>query len=421
MKRTNNRNEKVKKIQHIAVVGGAGHVGLPLSLVLVKAGFKVTIIDIDRKKMDSIKKGEFPFLEEGGEKLLKETISKGLFFSDTHKDIQKCDVIILTVGTPVDKHLNPILDSVFDAIRQIKPFLRDEQVIVLRSTLFPGTSKMIHDMLLSEGLRTGVSFCPERIAQGVAIREIQEFPQIISGVDARSLSAAKFIFSKVAKGVVELDMTEAELAKLFTNAWRYIRFAVANQFYMMVEEKGMDFYKIRDAMMADYPRALDFPAAGFAAGPCLFKDTMQLAAFNRQNFPLGNSAMLVNETLPDFLVEQAKRQLSLKGKRVGILGMAFKANNDDTRESLAFKLRRLLVHEKALLMCTDPHVKDPLFYSLKNVLKDCDILFIGCPHAEYKDIDFRGKIVFDCWGIVHKQKLQTTNKIKIKSYAGKKK
>jgi UDP-N-acetyl-D-mannosaminuronic acid dehydrogenase len=378
----------------IGVVGGAGHVGLPLSLLLAKTGFKVHIIDINTDAIGKLKQGDIPFLEEGAEELLKEELQKdNLGFSADYEIIPECDVLILTVGTPVDEHLNPDLNSVFSVMRMIKPYLLDGQVLLLRSTLFPGTSDKILKFFKSAGLNIGVSFCPERIAQGYALKEIATFPQIISGSDDKSLEMARRVFSPLAPKLIELKMKEAELAKLYTNTWRYIKFAVANQFYMMAEEKGMDFYKIREAMSEDYSRAIDFPQVGFAAGPCLFKDTMQLAAFNRHSFPLGHAAMLVNETLPDFIVEQTKHKTSLDGKNVGILGMAFKPNNDDKRESLAYKLRRILSYENANVMCTDIYIEDDQFVTVDEILEKCGIIFIGCAHKEYSQIDFKDKMV----------------------------
>ena len=155
----------------------------------------------------------------------------------------------------------------------------------------------------------GICFCPERVAQGSAITEIMNFPQIISGSSKHALGVAKELFSAVAPETIELGLTEAELAKLFTNTWRYITFSIANQFYMIAKSKGMDFYSIKDALSKNYQRAQDLPDAGFTAGPCLFKDTMQLAAFNSHNFSLGHAAMTVNETLPNFLVESVKKEL----------------------------------------------------------------------------------------------------------------
>jgi UDP-N-acetyl-D-mannosaminuronic acid dehydrogenase len=382
----------------IAVIGGAGHVGLPLSLLLVKSGFAVNIIDIDSAKIERLKNGQFPFLEEGGAETLRECIHLDLSFSIDCSSVPECDVVILTVGTPIDEHLNPDLRHFHAAIQQIRPYLHDGQIIILRSTLFPGTSEKLFQSLQKDGLNVGVSFCPERIAQGTALKELSALPQIISASDPRTLTITRRVFSAFVNEIVELSMTEAELAKLYTNTWRYIKFAVANQFFMIAQEKGLDFDRIRTAMTHHYPRAADFPSAGFAAGPCLFKDTMQLAAYNRQHFGIGQAAMLVNETLPDFLVEQAKKGHILAHRNVGILGMAFKPNNDDKRESLAYKLRKLLVRESATVMCTDPYILDADFYPLEEVLRRCELLFIGCPHSEYRALDFTGKDIVDCWG-----------------------
>ena len=389
----------------IAVVGGGGHVGLPLSLLLVDSGHEVVIIDTDAAKVAKLKKGQFPFLEDGGPEMLRKHMANPkLRFSTTQEPICDCQAIILTVGTPVDEHLNPDIASVYSVIDQVRPYLRNGQVMVLRSTLFPGTSEKIRQRLAGWGLDVGVCFCPERISQGKALEESRKLPQIISGSDAKSLGIARRIFSSFAEEVIELNITEAELAKLFTNTWRYIKFAVANQFYMVAEAKGLDFYRIREAMTHRYPRAEDFPGAGFAAGPCLFKDAMQLEAFHRQNFALGHSAMLINETLPEFLVEQAKNRHRLAGMRVGILGMAFKGDNDDPRESLAYKLRKLLQYENATVLCTDPYIQDPEFRSLEHVLDASELLFIGCPHSAYRKIDWGGRAVVDCWGMTRNSK-----------------
>ena len=158
-----------------------------------------------------------------------------------------------------------------------------------------------------------------------------------------------------------LEPEEAELAKLFTNTWRYIKFATANQFWMMANDFGLDFARIRHAIAYDYPRAADLPMPGFAAGPCLLKDTMQLAAFNRNNFVLGHSAMLINEGLPLYLVSRLEDRFDLGELTVGILGMAFKGGSDDPRDSLAYKLRKILTLKARETLCTDPYVVDDRF------------------------------------------------------------
>ena len=381
----------------VAVVGGAGHVGLPLSLVIAESGLETIVIDINEEKINSIRNGEFPFVERGGQELLDKSKDFPISYTTEYSVLKECDVIILTIGTPIDEYHNPNLSPVYKTIDQLKPYLKDGQVLVLRSTLFPGTSEKIFARLQQEGMKISVSFCPERIAQGYALEEIKCLPQIVSGSDSHAIDTAKTLFLRFVSEVIELELAEAELAKLYTNVWRYITFAVANQFYIIAEEKGFDFFKIRKAIMHNYERASNFPKSGFAAGPCLFKDTMQLEAFSRKNFNLGTAAMHINEILPNFLVDQVKLKHDLSFIKVGILGMAFKPNNDDLRESLAYKLRKTLTYENAIVMCTDPYIDDPSFFKLNDVLSQCDLIFIGCPHDEYKNLDLSEIEIVDCW------------------------
>jgi UDP-N-acetyl-D-mannosaminuronic acid dehydrogenase len=191
---------------------------------------------------------------------------------------------------------------------------------------------------------------------------------------------------------------EAEVAKLFTNVWRYIQFAIANQFYQIATQFDLDFYKLYKAITYKYPRAESFPGAGFAAGPCLFKDTMQLAAFSNNSFFLGHAAMLINEGLPNFIVQRLKEKYDLKDKIVGILGMAFKANSDDIRESLSYKLRKLLEMEAKKVLCSDVYISERGFVSADDIISSSDLVILATPHREYADlyIDNR-KILVDVW------------------------
>jgi UDP-N-acetyl-D-mannosaminuronic acid dehydrogenase len=214
---------------------------------------------------------------------------------------------------------------------------------------------------------------------------------------------ASELFGRIAKSIIRLSPLEAELTKIFANVWRYIQFATANQFFMIATDYGLDFYKIYEAMTRDYPRMAGLPKSGFAAGPCLFKDTMQLAAANNNNFALGHAAMLINEGLPNFVVRHLKQKFDLSEKRVGLLGMAFKADSDDPRESLSYKLRKVLEYEAAEVLCTDVHIKDPSFRPLDEVLDRSDILVVGAPHREYRTLAMpEGKPVVDIWNIYGK-------------------
>jgi len=403
-----NQRESVKRV---AIIGGAGHVGLPLALVLADHGFEVVIVDLDQKKMDSIKAGNFPFEETGGPELLARAVKDfpdRLIFSTEYSAVKDCSLIIVTIGTPVDEHLNPLFSGIEACIKRLRPSLHDGQTLVLRSTLFPGSSTRIQSMLRAEGLDIGVTFCPERIAQGYALEELTQLPQIVAGSNPVALARAKSLFEPLGVDLVELDLQEAEVAKLFLNSWRYVVFGTANQFYQIAMEKGLDFYKIHAAITHKYNRAGGLTRPGFTAGPCLFKDTMQLAAYCRHTYSLGHASMLVNETMPNTVTELAKKELAaqgltMSGTKVGILGMAFKPNNDDFRESLAFKLRRLLLWEGADLLCTDVYIKRDGYVELEDLLSQCKIIVIGCPHREYDGIKYKdGQSVIDCWGSVCK-------------------
>jgi UDP-N-acetyl-D-mannosaminuronic acid dehydrogenase len=255
-------------------------------------------------------------------------------------------------------------------------------------------------MFEKAGIALDIAFCPERIAEGKAMVELFSLPQIVSGRSQEVRDRAAKLFGNLTDSIVELEPEEAELAKLFTNTWRYIKFAAANQFYVMANNNGLDFEKIRAALSQDYPRAADMPGAGFAAGPCLFKDTMQLAAFSDNSFALGHAAMLVNEGLPLYIVSQLEQKRDLSNLRVGILGMAFKGESDDIRSSLSYKLKRILEFRAASVLTTDPYVTvDPSLRPLDEVIADSDLLIIGAPHQQYRDLVVDQPVV-DVWNLL---------------------
>jgi UDP-N-acetyl-D-mannosaminuronic acid dehydrogenase len=195
-----------------------------------------------------------------------------------------------------------------------------------------------------------------------------------------------------------LTPEEAEIVKIFANAWRYIQFATANQFFMIATDQGLDFHRIHDALTRDYPRMANLPRSGFAAGPCLFKDTMQLSVASDSHFSLGHAAMFINEGLPDFIVSHLKKRYSLAAITVGILGMAFKGDSDDSRGSLSFKLRDILELEAGSVVCTDPFVQHPDFLLVEQVVARSQILIVGAPHSIYRSLEIPSeKVVIDVW------------------------
>ncbi|MGI9093672.1 MAG: nucleotide sugar dehydrogenase [Mycobacteriales bacterium] len=385
----------------VVVVGGGGHVGLPLSIALADSGLDVAIHDIRAASVEQINAGRMPFQEADAGPVLERVLAAGRLFATTDPDVGgHADIVIVVIGTPIDEHLNPDPYAIPAALDAIGSHLRSGQLLVLRSTVYPGVTRLVERLMADRGLDLDIAFCPERIAEGRAMTELFTLPQIVGARTDRARERATDLFRRLTEKMVLLDPEEAELAKLFTNNWRYLKFAAANQFYMIANSRGLDYERIRSAVAQDYPRAKDLPGAGFAAGPCLFKDTMQLAAFNDNNYYLGHAAMLVNEGLPLYLVRRLEERYDLESMTVGILGMAFKAESDDIRASLSYKLRRILEFRAKRVVCTDPYVRvDPALLSLDDVLSQADLLVIGAPHERYRGLRVDVPVA-DVWGLL---------------------
>ncbi len=397
----------MKSKSNLCIIGGAGHVGLPLGVTFANSGVDTTLFDINETWLAKIESGIFPFKETDGNKELKAALKKKkLHTSSNPESIATSEFILFITGTPVDKYLNPDLRELFTVIKKYFEYIQDGQTIILRSTVFPGTTERVQKYFNEHGKKVSLAFCPERIAQGHSLRELRELPQIVSAFDQKTVRKVSTLFKKISPLVVTTAQPiEAELSKLFSNAWRYIKFAVANQFFMIADKHGLDYHHIHDVMTKEYARNNDLPGPGFAAGPCLFKDTMQLAAFNHNDFFLGHSAMLVNEGLPDYLLNKLARTQDLHKKTIGILGMAFKADSDDKRDSLSYKLKKAAETEAKQVLCHDIYIADPSFVSLKKLIKESDIIILAAPHREYHSINpkkYPKKTFIDIWNIWQK-------------------
>jgi UDP-N-acetyl-D-mannosaminuronic acid dehydrogenase len=381
-------------------MGGGGHVGLPLGIALASRGIDTVLFDINHATVEKINAGQLPFMEAGAAPLLSEALEAGLLHATADpKELSTAESVVVVVGTPVDEHLNPDPWVVRRAIADVSEHLRDGQLMVLRSTVYPGVTALVEGLMEDEGLDIDVVFCPERIAEGKAMTELFELPQIVAGRSEASVERAERLFRHLTDSIVYLEPEEAELAKLFTNTWRYIKFATTNQLYMIANDFGLDYERIRSGLAEGYPRAEDLPRAGFAAGPCLFKDTMQLAAFNNNQFTLGHAAMMVNEGMPLYVVSQIERTTDLRSATVGILGMAFKGESDDIRSSLSYKLKRILRYRAKEVLGTDPYVQDdPDLVPLEEVLSRSDILVVAAPHRAYEDLQTEIPVV-DIWNV----------------------
>jgi UDP-N-acetyl-D-mannosaminuronic acid dehydrogenase len=383
----------------VAVVGGCGHVGLPLSVALADRGLRVEIFDISEDAVQLVNAGKVPADEPGLEDALQRVIGSSLTASTDPSVVASAEHVIVVIGTPVNSHLSPDPQAVPRALTQLAPHLRPGQLVVLRSTVYPGVTAQVERLARDLHLDVDVAFCPERIAEGKAMTELFTLPQIVAAREPAVLARAEALFRHLTDKIVLLEPEEAELAKLFTNTWRYIKFAAANQLYMIANDSGLDFERIRTAIAEDYPRAADIAQAGFAAGPCLLKDTMQLAEFFENEFSLGNASVTINEGLPLYIVSRLERRFDLATMTVGILGMAFKSESDDIRSSLSYKLKRVLEFKAARVLTTDEHVTvDPRMLPLDTVIEESDLLIIGAPHRAYAEIRTEVPVI-DIWNL----------------------
>jgi UDP-N-acetyl-D-mannosaminuronic acid dehydrogenase len=385
----------------VVVVGGCGHVGLPLAIAFADRGLRTVSFDINPDTVATVNRGVLPFDEPDAGPVIERVVANGMFRASIDPSvISGASHVVVVIGTPVDEHLNPDARAVPDAVAAVHQYLRPGQLLVLRSTVYPGVTALVEQGLVKAGLSTvDVAFCPERIAEGKAMTELFELPQIVSARTDDAVERAEKLFRNLTSSTVRTTPEEAELAKLFTNTWRYIKFAAANQLFMMANDFGLDFERIRHAITFDYPRAADMPGAGFAAGPCLFKDTMQLAAFNDNKFVLGHSAMLVNEGLPLYVVSKMAARFDLPNATIGIMGMAFKGESDDTRSSLSYKLKRILRFRAGNVLCADPYVRtDESLVTEEELLERSDVIVIGAPHRRYRELKAQQPVV-DIWNI----------------------
>lgn len=406
----------------ISIIGGAGHVGLPLGIVLANAGFSVTLIDEDRKRLNQIDHGELPFHEPGGQALLEDALAEeNLLTTDEIAAASDSDVIFVVIGTPIDEHHNPQMDALFEVVNELITHINDDQLLIFRSTLYPGTTNNVCTLLENSGLSVGedvyVSFAPERIAQHNAFEEIVELPQLVGAPDGESYDRTKDVFGTILESeVLRLTPTEAELGKLFTNMWRYLTFAAANEFYLIADtfatHHQVNIHRILDRTKQDYPR-FDAPSPGAnVGGPCLTKDGWFLV----DNIPyneLVSASYHINEGIPAQIV-QRMATLAPNPDKVTILGMTFKRNSDDTRNSVSFKLEKQLEMKGYTdIIRIEPNTGD---FDRWEEMSESDWVIVMTPHGEFEDlaairetVDNEDCLYCDIWGLWDEAKYGSDN------------
>lgn len=406
------KNDSRSKHKNIAVIG-IGRVGLPLALVFANEGYTIYGIGKDAAKIEKIQKGVMPFMETGAAALLKKLVSKKFFPTTDYSFIKKCDYIILTLGTSIDENMNPVYDQINTSLEDAIPYFKPGQTLILRGTVFPRTTQYVSSIINSNGFNVGknffIAFCPERIAEGKSLEEIKTIPQIIGGIDKASAKKGKELFEKIVKDTILTDDVSAELAKLFTNMYRYINFAIANEFMVLADSYRRNIYEIIHLVNYNYKRGgLNLP--GLTGGPCLFKDGFFLIS----DLPFSDlifTSWKINESIPLLLVKRIRERTKLEGKKVALLGLGFKAEIDDIRESLSFKVRKAFLRERAIVTLHDPYItqypNQTIEKDIHKALAGADVIFIATKHRQYQSLNIqkikklakKDCIVCDIWNV----------------------
>jgi UDP-N-acetyl-D-mannosaminuronic acid dehydrogenase len=334
-----------------------------------------------------LRAGRMPWSEAGTQELLDRVHGAGRFeLAERAADATECDDIVITIGTPSFSHLESDLSQVRAAVDDLLPLLRPGHALILRSTIAPGTTEFVAGYIEKQrGLRPGedvfVAHAPERIAAGRFLEEISTLPCIIGGVGEASTERAAATFSVFGAPIVRTTPVQAELAKIWTNILRYTTFALPNLLMMDCERYDANVFEVIDLINHDYPRG-GIAMPGLTAGSCLRKDFV--FSEERSNAPgMLLAVSRVNEAVPLFLVEGIKRRVGdLASRKIAVLGLTFKRDTDDERDSLSPKLIRLLERELADVAVCDPHARTPT-QPLGDAVRGADVVIIATNHSQF--------------------------------------
>jgi UDP-N-acetyl-D-mannosaminuronic acid dehydrogenase len=391
---------------------GLGRVGLPLAVSFADRGLRVIGVDNDAERLAAVAAGRMPFHEPGVDEVLARVSDSGrLTLSERAADAARAEHIVLTLGTPSFSHIEIDMRDIRSVLDDLLPVLEPGQSVILRSTVAPGTTDFVAGYLekrrgFAIGSDVFVAHAPERIAAGKFLDEIVSLPCIVGGVGEESGERVGRLFSVFGAPIVQTTPVQAELAKIWTNILRYTHFALPNLLMMDCERNGANVFEVVDLINRDYPRG-GMALPGFTAGTCLRKDF----TFSEERSAAPGMLLAVsrvNETVPLFLVEGMKRRLGeggLSGRKVAVLGLSFKRDTDDERDSLSHKLIRLLERELADVAVHDPLVATPT-QPLEQALRGADAVVVATNHSVFSDaatlraiVDLAGEgcLVVDPW------------------------
>lgn len=390
---------------NVAVVG-LGRVGLPLALSFADRGLDVIGVEREPAVLEQVAAGRMPYRETGTQELLERVLdSDRLQTTRTVQEAAAADHIVLTLGTPAHVHIEIDMSQIKQVVDDLLPVLREGQSLILRSTVAPGTTDWVAGYLEQRrGFRVGddlfVAHVPERIAANHFLEEIATLPCIVGGVGDRSGAKAAELFEVFGAEIVQTTPVQAELAKIWTNILRYTEFALPNLLMMEAEQYDANVFEVIDLINRDYPRG-GIANPGLTAGACLRKDfTFSEERSSAPGMLLAVSR--VHETVPLFLVKGLRARLGeLRDRKVAVLGLTFKRDSDDLRDSLSFKLVRLLERELAHVARHDPHVSagsDPLDAALEGA----EAVVVATNHSAFENLLGRlpdGVLLVDPWNV----------------------
>ena len=379
----------------IAVIGGAGRVGLPLAVVLADVGHDVIAIDSNQERVQSIREGKSPFSEPGLDELLQSVRQRQrLSIQEENSFVEGCDLVFVVVGTDLNDDDTPQNESVLEAIRGIRKHLSSSSAVVLRSTVTPGTTAHVAELL--DGVIADVAFCPERIAEGHALEELRAMPQLVGTRTGEVPKCINDVFSSLQVEVISMTWKEAELSKLLLNTWRYAQFAIANEFANICESHDVSYSSLRTSLLYRYPRGLGLMAPGFAGGPCLRKDTIQLLKSTSLHSELLEAVLQSHDSLTSRVVELVCGVVGDSDKKVVQLGITFKPGSDDLRGSVALELAHQLNRRLKNFFVVDPYVS-PLpefnFLSANEVAETADLVVVATRHPEFTGLSVRAPVI----------------------------
>ena len=411
--------DKIKSKKAKVGVVGLGYVGLPLALTFAQKGFSVFGIDIDIDRIKKAQRGESYILDVAGKDIIKFIKKKRFQATSDFSVAKELDAVIICVPTPLKRRKEPDVSFIISAVRNIKKFIRPKQIIILESTTYPGTTEeVILPMLESTGLKEGrdfyLAFSPERVDPANPRYKTYNTPKVIGGICSASTKMAKLLYSQVIKRVVPASSAKvAEMCKLLENTFRIVNIAMVNEIMLMCDKLGIDVWEVIDvAKTKPYGFMPFYPGPG-VGGHCIPVDPIYLSwkargyGFAARFIDLASE---INSKIPSYVVEKIAAGLktegkALKGSRVLIVGLAYKKDVKDLRESPALEIIELLQRKKALVSYYDPFfpylkfnhtdLKCLKFRPQSLSRQDCTVIVTDHSAVDYKFILEHSNLIID--------------------------